>query len=195
MGKLKPIPPFPAGCEIKVFAMSFFIPHKIRPCTPMEYTEWRKTENARIPRAILAETIALFRIFDRETTALVVYHVFWNYRYYRSNEFFSSDRFSVKYNQKKRKKEKRRERNFQLSRFGLRSELEYTNVASIVGNRVSSRKRFSNVYSPNAAWIRLTMRKTRPRVRCHFVITLTKHPHVNVAKYRGNGKRVSFHVE
>lgn len=74
MGKLKPIPPFPAGCEIKVFAMSFFIPHKIRPCTPMEYTEWRKTENARIPRAILAETIALFRIFDRETTALVVCH-------------------------------------------------------------------------------------------------------------------------
>lgn len=40
----------------------------------MEYTEWRKTENARIPRAILAETIALFRIFDRETTALVVCH-------------------------------------------------------------------------------------------------------------------------
>lgn len=40
----------------------------------MEYTEWRKTENARIPHAILAETIALFRIFDRETTALVVYH-------------------------------------------------------------------------------------------------------------------------
>lgn len=74
MGKLKPIPPFPAGCEIKVFAMSFFIPHKIRPCTPMEYTEWRKTENARIPHAILAETIALFRIFDRETTALVVCH-------------------------------------------------------------------------------------------------------------------------
>lgn len=121
--------------------------------------------------------------------------VFWNYRYYRSNEFFSSDGFFVKYNRKKRKKGKRRERNFQLSRFGLRSELEYTNVASIVGNRVSSRKRFSNVYSPNAAWIRLTMRKTRPRVRCHFVITLTKHPHVNVAKYRGNGKRVSFHVE
>lgn len=40
----------------------------------MEYTEWRKTENARIPHAILAETIALFRIFDRETTVLVVYH-------------------------------------------------------------------------------------------------------------------------
>lgn len=40
----------------------------------MEYTEWRKTENARIPRAILVETIALFRIFDRETTALVVCH-------------------------------------------------------------------------------------------------------------------------
>lgn len=113
----------------------------------------RDTPNGKGKLRMLVETIALFRIFHSTAIRILKLLILSS-----SSEFFQAT-LCKKYNRKKGK---------------LRLNLD-----TIASDSICSGKLFLEHATDSTN----NEKNERPRIQCRFVITSTKHPAINVAKY------------